>query len=112
MALRFEDNMNALQQMIVSVALFFSTISSASEDIQLDYENLLKETKSHIKKAQEVNGLWRDTILMLDEAKNLYQSNNHTEAIKLLKKANSQAKLGVLQAENQKDNELIPHYLK
>ena len=109
---RCEDNMKKLPQIISITLLTINVCSWASEDIQSNYEKLLIETNSHIKKAQEANGLWRDTKKILDEAKRLYASNDYSAAIKLLNESNAQAQLGLQQAKSQRDAELVPYYLK
>ena len=109
---RCVDNMKRLL-LTTSIALITISICSwASEDIQSTYEKLLMETNSQIKKAQKANGLWRDTKKILDEAKQLSESNDFPAAIKLLNESNAQAQLGLHQANSQKDTELVPYYLK
>lgn len=109
---RYADNMKNLLLLASVAILIVSTISLASDDEKLSYEKLLTETKSHIKKAQEVNGLWRDTEQLLHEAERLHKSGDAAAAIKLLNEVNTQARLGYQQANSQTSQELIPYYLQ
>jgi len=57
--------------------------------------------KAAIKAAKEVGGLWRDTEKFLKKAEKAAKAGDDKAAIKLAKKAQRQAELGKLQAEDE-----------
>ena len=94
--------------------IFTCLIASCSNESSKDiYNTELIKTKELILKAEKVNGLWRDTQSLLEQAQEQAKQNNFESGIKLLQEAQFQANAGYDQAINQSNLEnLIPFYLK
>ena len=79
----------------------------------IDFQKKIAEVEQLIIEAQNVNGLWRDTIKIKSQAIEELKNNNNNKALELLESAEKQAISGYQQAISQSDIEqLIPSYLK
>ena len=63
------------------------------------------------KKANSVDGEWRDTAKFIKQAKGAAKSKDYAKAVKLATKAREQGELGYKQAVSQKELRM-PSYLK
>ena len=68
-----------------------------------DFDSMVKEAKASIKKAASVDGEWRDSGKFLKQAEAAAKKGDMKNAIKLVKKASDQGKIGYEQAMAQKD---------
>ena len=77
------------------------------------YEKELVITQELILKAKAVDGLWRDTNKLVEQATLLADKNKFEDGIALLQQAQFQAQSGYDQASKQSNlTNLIPYYLK
>jgi hypothetical protein len=88
-----------------SVAQKYNRENSVStKDIQgKNYNFVLKATKAEQEKAKKVNGEWNTIRKLMKKAKKDHKAGNDSAAIKKLNKAISHAKLGQIQASDQKN---------
>ena len=76
-------------------------------------EDRIPKVEALIKQAENVNGLWRDTIKIKSQAMEELKNNNIEKTLELLELAEKQALSGYQQAISQSEIEqLIPSYLK
>lgn len=80
-------------------------------DGQVQYETVLAEAKAALKKAASVNGVWRDTGKLIEDAEKAAQSGDYAKAIKLAEAGKNQGELGYQQAQAQKEA-TPPSYLR
>ena len=74
-------------------------------------QKMIDDAESARKKADKVEGEWRDTGKMIKQAQAALQKGDHVKAMKLAAKAHKQGVLGFQQAMEQK-NLGTPSYLK
>lgn len=64
----------------------------------------IEDARAAVKKAESVNGLWRDTESLIKQAEAALAQGNEATAIKLAQKAMKEAELGYQQAMNERKN--------
>ena len=92
--------------------MVLSCNNAFSESKEQSLQALLLSTQQQVEQARAVNGLWRDTEKHIQNAEELIRDGKLDEANELLLQAKLQAELSYQQAVEQKDNVLLPYYLR
>lgn len=98
-----------LMTTLVLSACFMTVPVIAGDDV----ESAIKDAKEAVKKAATVGGVWRDTSKFIKKAEVAAKKGDTKKALKLAKKAKSQAEDGYIQAVHEaKTTTEFPDYLK
>jgi len=104
-----------LKQLLTALALVALISGCAGEAIKPataeSANSAIAAAEAARKKADSVDGEWRDTAKIIKKAKGAAKSKNYAKAVELATKAREQGELGYLQAVSQKELH-IPSYLK
>lgn len=105
--------MKSLTLSALIVFIMCTSPAHGQEANQTTYDKELTLTLQQIAKADGVQGLWRDTRKLVEQAEESATQQDYETAILLLQEAQFQAKTGYHQAVSQSTlDELVPYYLK
>ena len=105
--------MKSLALILLTVLALCTGVGYSQEANKDTFVNELSLTLDLISKSETVNGLWRDTRKLVEQAQEAAGKENYDDALALLKQAQFQAKTGYLQATSQDNlDQLVPYYLK
>ena len=91
---------------LAAVLMLFGCASTSETKMgggAADFPSMVKEAKASIKKAKSAGGEWRDSNKFLKKAEKAAKGGDMDKAMKLVKKATEQGKLGYDQAVAQKN---------
>lgn len=91
---------------------FASDSSDALDQSSKEYLAHYEEAMQAQKKANAVNGEWREVKKLIEDSHSEYKNGDVNKALKLIKEAKHQAELGYQQAVSQKGKVGHPSYLK
>ena len=105
--------MKSLALILLTVLALCTGVVYSQEANKDTFVNELSLTLDLISKSETVNGLWRDTRKLVEQAQEAASKENYGDALALLKQAQFQAKAGYRQATSQDNlDQLVPYYLK
>jgi len=93
---------------ILSLTFIFPPAVSAVESSK----SVLSESKILFKKADKLQGAWVTTWKLIKKAEAAIKKGNQKEGLKLAKKARSEARMSIEQAEEQLKNWVEPPYIE
>lgn len=98
--------------LVCPIGSFASDRSDALDQSSKEYLAHYEEAKQAQKKANSVNGEWREIKKLIEDSHSEYKNGDVNKALKLIKEAKHQAELGYQQAVSQKGKVGHPSYLK
>lgn len=105
-----------MKSLTLSALVIFVTctcLAHGQEANQTAYDKELDLTLQYIANAEGVQGLWRDTRKLVEQAEASASQQDYETAITLLQTAQFQAETGYHQAVSQDTlDKLVPYYLK
>ena len=93
---------------LLSVVFLFCPLTQATESVN----DVLEETKALYKKADKLQGAWVTTGKLIKKAEVALKKGNKAKALKLAKKAKTEARMSIAQAEEQATKWAEPSYIK
>lgn len=93
---------------LLGVVFLFCPVLQAAESAN----DVLKETKMLYKKAAKLQGAWVTTGKLIKKAEAAQKKGSEAKALKLAKKARSEARMSITQAEEQANNWAEPAYIE
>ncbi len=87
--------------LIISLLLFACASTPGKVSDNAEFRSLVEDAEEAIDKAAEVGGEWRDSRLILQNAKNEAQKGNLDKAMQLAEQAKIQGEMGFKQAKEQ-----------
>lgn len=93
---------------LLGVVFLYCPLTQAMESVN----DVLKETKALYKKADKLQGAWLTTGKLIKKAEAALKKGNKAKALKLAKKAKTEARMSIAQAEEQATKWAEPSYIK